>query len=275
MHPAVQNPTLFPSALKDFASRRGYAGQPALTMKIFPRPANLVALACALLAPARAADAAEARNGDTPWKIHQAVAANYPLRLMRAGIAHGEARVRVSIAANGGLNDALLVSASRREFGEEALRVVKQWRFEPERVKGEPVGGVGDISFIFEFNGPIAIEKLSPAPNEEPRGSADPFAYQAETLKRLDRIPAPTHVVPPVYPKDWSDRGIAGSATVEFFIDETGQPRIPVVIATDHRFLGASAVAAVAQWRFEPPQAHGQPALVHAEQVFTFQAGNK
>ena len=97
-----------------------------------------------------------------------------------------------------------------------------------------------------------------------------PPLWGAESMKRLDRTPAPTHVVPPVYPQEWSDRGIAGAATVEFFIDETGQARIPFVIAADQPLLGAAAVAAVMQWRFEPPLRNGNPVLVRAQQVFTF-----
>jgi TonB family protein len=241
-------------------------------MKTSPRQACFGALILSVLAIVQGAEAAgSAEAADVPWKINQTSQAIYPPRLMRNGVTHGEARVRVSISAAGKLTDALVVACTHRDFGNEALRTVARWRFEPEWVKGQPIGIVADIVFAFEVNGPVAIERRSPAPNEEQDMPLDPFAYKAEGLKNLDHIPTPTQVVAPIYPKDWSDRGIVGSATVEFYIDQSGKARIPVVTSADHSLLGASAVAAVSQWHFEPPTRAGKPVLVRAEQIFTFQ----
>ncbi len=242
------------------------------------RRASLVAFVCLVLAPAWAYSPRGINPmgaADASWKIHQTTAAAYPMRLMRDGVTHGEARVRVSIAADGRLLDALVISCSHRDFGDEALRTARQWRYEAEQVEGERIGVVGDIDFVFQVNGPVAIEKRLPASNEPPDGPTGPLAYHAVALRYLDHIPTPTRVVPPVYPREWAERGIAGSATVEFYIDESGQTRIPLVTAADHRLLGASAVAAVGQWRFEPPTRSGRPVLVRAEQVFTFQPVKK
>jgi TonB family protein len=245
-------------------------------MQTAARSAIFSALILGALAAARAAvPASPAEPADIPWKIHQTRQATYPPRLMQNGVTHGEARVRVSISATGQLNDALVIGCTHRDFGDEALRTVARWRFEPELEKGQPIGIVADIVFAFEVNGPVAIEKRFAAPNAELYAPIDPFAYHAEGMKSLDRIPTPTHVVPPIYPKEWSNSGIVGSATVEFYIDETGRARIPIVTVTDHSFLGASAVAAVAQWRFDPPTRGGKPVLVRAEQVFTFQPETK
>ena len=243
-------------------------------MKTFIGRATLLALFCTLLAPAWAADPAGTSTMDRPWKIHQTTPAQYPPRLTYNGVTHGEARVRVSIDATGQLLDALVVACSHRDFGDEALRTVKRWRYEPEWIENQPIGVVADIIFSFEVNGMIAIDKRTPGPHEA-YAPIDPFAYQAEGAKRIDRIPTPTQVVAPVYPKEWSDRGIEGTATIEFYIDETGHARIPVAIAADHHLLGASAAAAVAQWRFEPPTFQGKPTLLRAEQVFRFQPEKK
>ena len=246
-----------------------------LAVKISARRARFLTLAGAALVLVHAAEPPAAAPANAPWKIHQTTPAVFPPRLLHDGVTHGEARVRVSIAANGALLDALVVASSHRAFGDEALRTARAWRYEPAREHGESVGVVGDISFSFVVNGPVAIEKRLPATSAEPALPGDPPAYGAESLQRLDRIPTPTHVVPPVYPADWSDRGIAGTATVEFYVDESGRTRIPLVTAASHPLLGASAVAAVAQWRFEPPTRAGRPVLARIEQVFTFQPGKK
>lgn len=239
-------------------------------MKTLIRHASLLPLLCALLAPARAADSSGPNSGNVPWKIIQTSEPIYPLGLIAAGVTHGVARVRVSIAASGRLNDALVVFASRRAFGDEALRAVRQWRFEAERVNGEPINGVSEITFNFEVGGAVSISRREGAWAEGPEGPHDPQGYEAVSVKRLDHAPSLTHVVSPVHPKDPANRAITGSATLEFFVDETGQPRIPVVTASDHNLLGASAVAAVSQWRFEPPQANGRPVLIRVEQSFSF-----
>lgn len=189
---------------------------------------------------------------------------------MVAGVTHGEARIRLSVGPNGQLTDALVIASTHREFGEEALRVVKDWTFEPTQVNGQPVAVVGDIIFEFNVNGPIAIEKRLPSARTADEEMTD-WGYRAEGTKRLDAIPTPKHIVPPVYPKDWAARGIIGRATIEFYIDETGAARVPVATASAHPLLAAAAVAAVAQWRFEPPRCGGKAVLVRAEQDFNFQ----
>jgi TonB family protein len=236
--------------------------------------ACLFILASVVLAPARAAETPPVPPADAPWKVRQTTRAIYPPRLMQNGVTNGEARVRVSIDATGKLLDVLVVSSTHREFGEEALRVVKTWRYDPGREKGEPIGIVGDITFSFVVTGTIAVVK-SAIKDTEVSEPVDSTGYGAESMKRIDRIPTPTHVVPPIYPKEWSDRGITGSATVEFFIDESGRARIPFVTSADQPLLGASAVAAVTQWRFEPPTRSGTPVLVRAQQVFTFEVPKK
>lgn len=234
----------------------------------------LLVLACAWSTPAwSAAPAVDSVN--VPWKVKQTAHAVYPPAMMQRGIAHGDAQVRVSIDVEGRLLDALLVLATQREFGEEAMRVVKLWRFEAARVNGAAMGVVGDLSFAFSVDGPVAVNKFWPVSKEDEKALLDPSAYRAEELRGLDRIPTPTHVEQPVYSKSWSEKGITGTATVDFYIDETGKVRVPVVTDASHPLLAGSALAAVSQWTFEPPLRGGKPVLAHAEQVLTFQPVKK
>jgi TonB family protein len=213
---------------------------------------------------------------NAPWKITQTQPAIFPPRLIQQGVRSGETRVRLSIDANGKLLDALVIYSTRPEFSDEALRVVKQWRYRAALEHGEFVGVVGDVEFAFRIEGTIGVMRAAPfGPKEELPGKTDPLVYRAENLKNLDAIPTPSHVVPPSYPQNWSDRGIRGTALVEFFIDEQGRVRMPVVAVSDHPLLGGSALAAVMQWRFEPPVSRGRRVLVRAEQLFTFEPTKK
>ena len=46
--------------------------------------------------------------------------------------------------------------------------------------------------------------------------------------------------------------------------------RVPSVSVEDDSLLTSLAVAALRQWRFEPPTRNGNPVLVRASQVFNF-----
>ena len=83
-------------------------------------------------------------------------------------------------------------------------------------------------------------------------------------------------MVSPPIPDGVMKLGEERFVTVEFYIDQEGKVRVPSVsreLADDR--LAAVAVAAVEQWRFEPPLRRKQPVLVLAQQVFRFVAKPK
>jgi len=57
---------------------------------------------------------------------------------------------------------------------------------------------------------------------------------------------------------------------VYFYIDEKGAVRMPAVDASANPYLSDIAVAAVREWRFEPPTSRGKPVLIAASQEFNF-----
>jgi TonB family protein len=69
---------------------------------------------------------------------------------------------------------------------------------------------------------------------------------------------------------EFEQRGVAGSATVEFYIDESGAVRMPAVFKADFPELGHLLADAVRQWKFDPPTRQGRPVLVHASQTVVF-----
>lgn len=175
----------------------------------------------------------------------------------------------LQIDSSGTLTDSLVVASTDPAFTEEVLQVVKQWRFEPLRRGGETLGSVVELLVNFKIDGLIAVERLDGTRG----GSASALgehAYQARGASALDRLPTPSHVVPPVYPPEWRAKNLTGRVTVDFYIDETGGVRMPTVAPDTDPLLGASAIAAVREWRFSPPLHQGQPALARVQQVFNF-----
>jgi len=67
---------------------------------------------------------------------------------------------------------------------------------------------------------------------------------------------------------------VRGSVNVEFYIDETGAVRLPSLAPGENLELGSLAIAALSQWRFNPPTSRGRAVLVKAVQTFNFKDGS-
>lgn len=241
-------------------------------MKATSRSLLLIALSCSWLAAVHAADpiATAPDSGYVPCKVNQAVSPVFPLSLLSDGIIHGEVLVTLEIDPYGQLTDSLVTAYTHRGFVPETLQAIKQWRFSPGRAEGRPVISILNITFSFETHGVVTVERHGPSPWTSAT-PGDPYEYRPHGLATLDRAPAPIQMPGPVYPKEWIQQGRTGAVVIDFFIDETGQARLPTVGSHDDDFLASSALAAVKQWRFEPPVRHGRPVLARAQQTFVFE----
>lgn len=231
-------------------------------------------LACvfAVLAPAWLAGAAApepAADGTVPCKIQQRVPITFPYRALNDGFVTGEAVLMLDVSRTGELGDVLVVAYTRREFADAALEAIRQWRFSPARIGADPVRSTIRLAVQFEVNGVLAYVKPVGSTEREADWT-DRYAYQPVSVRRLDRVPSAISQPGPIYPREWIDAGRIGSVVVEFFIDEKGRVRFPQIINESDEFLGAAALAAVREWRFEPPMHRGRPVLTRASQVFDF-----
>lgn len=241
-------------------------GKPTFPMKtIFA----LCSLLCVLAGPVLAAEKSDKQaQSNRRFKVIQTVNPSYPARMLNDGVSNGVVKAVLHIDSEGKLVDSLLVAYTREAFADEVMRVVKKWRFEPEYANGEPVDTVLELTFNFEVNGVLLVQRFGCdiASIDMLQG----YQYKVCSLKNLDRIPTPVNIVQPTYPKEWADQGIVGKVAIDFYIDETGKVRLPSAPANAHPQLAGIAVAAVGKWQFVPPTRKGQPVLVHAQQIFDF-----
>jgi periplasmic protein TonB len=208
---------------------------------------------------------------NTTCKIHRTTPVRYPVSLMRDGVSHGEARVLINIDASGKLTESMILGYTHRPFGEAALAAVNEWRYEPARYNGETAGTVADITFRFEVDGILLVERVGVPHFQQNETFDTSYTYKPHGLRTLDGIPTPIQVTQPIYPKEWIDQGVRGNVMVDFYIDETGAVRMPSVANTQNPLLAATAAAAVREWRFSPPLRKGRPVLAHCQQVFKFE----
>ncbi len=75
---------------------------------------------------------------------------SYPFDMRRAGVS-GEVVVGFIVDASGRVRDAYAVSASRREFADEAVRAVLKWQFTPGRKNGLPVNTRMQVPLVFNL----------------------------------------------------------------------------------------------------------------------------
>ena len=229
-----------------------------------------VCLAMGLAVPA-SAQFPPRRPEQVSLKIIQTDEAQFPLKLRASPIMDGEATVAINIDSNGQLIECLVTGYSRKEFADTAVEALHRWRYEPARLNGEAWPSVQELHFDFSRTGVVIdLTGLDAIGNRIEQLVQARYAYRAFTLRELDRIPTPIEVVSPTAPP-LSPGESKRTILVDFYIDEEGRVRLPAVKRVEaNDVYAASAMAAVKQWRFEPPLCNGRPVLVHTQQPFDF-----
>jgi outer membrane biosynthesis protein TonB len=229
--------------------------------------AGLASVALAAGVAGAGTEVRPAVDGDRPLRIIKDGEFEFPPRLLAAGIRSGEVRLLLHVDAHGELTDHLFVAFTHHEFANEMARTVPRWRFEPTIADGRPIACTVVLNVRFTMNGMVVLERhgLEDAP-------VDPaaFMFRARELRELDQVPPVVFSVVPPNPVGDDGAAITGRARVEFYIDERGDVRMPVVADADDERLGWVAAATIAKWQFEVPRRGGHPVLARASQVFVF-----
>jgi TonB family protein len=230
---------------------------------------RLVLVFAAILVPGFAADS-------TPLRIEQTVDPHFPAALAFSPVSNGEARVVVDIDADGKLVDWLVAGYSDKAFADEAVAALKQWRYQPPTRRGEPVGARRELRFYFNSTGRVVSLSSMELPDYFMQRVAPPQLVSLVcALPDLDRPITAVQTVNPWHPDRAKQVPLpAGTVLVDFYIDEAGQPRMPVVLDSTHEAYAQAAVEALSQWRFAPPTRHGTPVAVRVQQRFVFSAGS-
>lgn len=251
------------------------SGEPIDIMKPFTRATSLFALALAVC-PAQAQlpatpaslQALKVQSGELPV---------FPQEMLQMGVREGEVRVAFSVDHTGKVEDILAVAYTHPEFARASVATLRKWKFEPARFNGQPIGAATEVTVRFEVQGTVVVSlSLLEAVStrlQQLTGGVD--AYRPRTLQEIDRLPTPISAPSPAFPARIAESGAPARVRVSFYIDETGAVRLPSVNASDDPELGAVAIEALRNWKFEPPTCKGRPVLVRAVQEFDFRAQEK
>jgi len=131
-------------------------------------------------------------------------------------------------------------------LAQAAVDAVKQWKYEPMYIKGEPHGVLFTVTVRFKLK-----DKELKTPDE--------FVKNALRVKGEIRPPKLIKRVEPVYPEEARKEGIGGIVILEARTDEQGGVEAVRVVKSESSLLNQAAVEAVKQWKYEPFIKEGKP----------------
>lgn len=198
-----------------------------------------------------------------------------PYALLQRGVTEGKVVVAIDVNAEGKLTDYLVVGYTHENLVKPIVSAVKDWRYYPARRDGVPVPAQMELTVTISATG-VVVSQTGTEMVETfiERLLGDHMSYRPSRPTEIDRLPARINNVAPKYAEDALKQGVRGKVQVHFYIDETGTARMPAVDMTDHPYLAEIAVAAVREWKFEPPTVKGVPVMVEASQEFKFGNGS-
>jgi len=138
--------------------------------------------------------------------------------------------------------------SSHEVWNDQAMAVLREWRFTPGMKEGMPVS----VPCTFEFAwgprilGSREIARLRSALNPDPVPGKQ--AWQPEFIYTPD----------PIYPAEARSAGLEGTVTVALRVGEDGAARDIQITWGLGSAVDASVTEALAQWRFMPPFLNGQ-----------------
>ena len=238
------------------------------------RAALALALSCLFIAPVFAQevpiDNEVLLKSGTPPKPIKRVAPVYPAHLRRAGIG-GSVNVAFVINPAGGVQDARVLESDNKGLEQAALKAIKQWKFTPGQLNGQPVSSRHTqlLSFNSVVDGQSAPkaqrkEQAHGAPvSQHPSPSVSPDSAQTEpvendVLLKDGTLPKPIKRGAPIFPAHLRRVGKGGSVKVSFVINQAGAVQDVRVVESNNKDMEQPVIAAVKRWKFIPGQLNGR-----------------
>ena len=203
-------------------------------------------------------------------KIIQTTIPRYPLRLTQMGLYEGSVQLMIAVNYLGELEDVFVEAYTHEDFAEIAEESVREWKYIPAKLNGEPMTVIKSLDFRFEDRTGIHSVDVMAAVADKLGFYKRMGHKRVYSPEELDSIPEPIEIVQPQYPQEFKDEGVVGEVRVLFYIDEQGAVRVPHVTEYTHEEFAEVALLAVSQWKFNPPMRNGRPVSILVSQPFNF-----
>ena len=238
------------------------------------KPPTMLAQLCAVavLAAPLALPGQTSEDTNSALKLVKYVEPEFPARLRLEGVPEGTVTLVISREASGMPADILVVESTHPYLSAAAIEAVQQWRFTPARDEAETPAVLVRIGF--RFSGIIYVQPFWKDFAVRGVYGSDKAPVKVPQLQSMAQAPKALSQPMPAYPSSLAGQAVEGSATVKFYVDEEGHVRIPQVIAATNPEFAAAAVAAVSQWRYEPPRIGTRRVVASDHWTFKFAANN-
>lgn len=224
--------------------------------------ASLVpAVASAQLSPVRVGG-----NVQAPERITY-VAPAYP-EAAKAARVSGIVILEAIVGTDGRVAEAKVIR-SIAQLDEAALDAVRQWKYTPTTLNGQPVPVIMTVTVNFTMatggsniaagSGMSDNSFAAGHPLAEPTAAPEPiFLNGREAIRIGGNIKAPerTHYAAPAYPQAAQDARVQGVVIVEAVIDENGSVAQTKVLRSV-ALLDEAALEAVSKWKYTPTYLNG------------------
>lgn len=192
-------------------------------------------------------------------------------RALHEATPEGELLLIVDINDDGTVSDWIVTRADHHSMVKAVDRVVGEWTFHPAKIDDKPIPIVISLIFTFTKRGTSLVEGNLVDLYLKSIHHFREDVVLVRSFTELDRLPEPVDIVRPVISRDIPEDERSGAVVVNFFIDETGKVRIPVIEPFEgNRGLADAAYNAILQWQFKPPTVKGKPVIVQVKQPFNF-----
>ena len=179
---------------------------------------------------------------------------------------NGRATIDLAILADdqGKVDDWIPIRTHDMMFVDAIERVIDEWIFEPSMIDGEPVWSYFEVKIVFDSSGSIVSLLAGDAVVSLYNMMRDDH-HIVVPFKELDRIPAPVEMKTPPVHTSLVRRNAGNEVKFQFFIDQEGNVRLPVVKELDTEIVVAGIILeTLMDWKFEPPTKNGKPVMTRA-----------
>lgn len=198
----------------------------------------------------------------------------FPASLRTTGVTDGYATLAFTIDDAGQVEDAVGLEASDPAFVDATLDALLSWRFAKTYSPTVPRREV--IQFDYRRSGTVAsLSQRDASKAAFAAASLSTPLVRTVTWEELKDQPARVKGPMPSYPEQLRSKPVPGHALVDFVIDTEGKVRVPTVTNSSAPEFGHAALAAIKQWRFEPPTVDGRSVNVHVTRSFSFGRARK
>lgn len=205
-------------------------------------------------------------------QIVKKVAPIYPPLARQARI-QAPVVLKVLISKSGDVENLQLVSGHPM-LAPAAIEAVKQWKYKPYLVNGDPVEVATTVTVNFTLSGKSPAEGVvGDAPggttSSNPEDPTDPAIPQRIRVSQGVMQGLLISRVQPEYPADARDQRVEGAVVLKVTLDMEGNVG-NIRLIQGHPLLAPAAIEAVKQWKYKPFLLDGVPLEVESQVTVNF-----